>query len=214
MRSRATSSVPVAQSAISWRRPWCRVIARCGRLRADERGATATEFGIIALPFFAIICAVFELGYADFQNEMLANAVNDAGRAMLTGNLQTAGISTVQQFISAYLCQSSGRTLPSNFNCANLIVDVRPATTFVSGDTTNDFYKSTSNEFCPGQPGQIIVMRVAYPLPAILPVNLFSRTAGVVSDVPGLSGNYHILMGEALFQEENFAGTYTSPSGC
>lgn len=71
-----------------------------------------------------------------------------------------------------------------------------------------------SNTFCPGQPGQIVVLRVAYPLPAILPLNLFSRTVGVVSDVPKLSGSYHILMSSALFQEENYSGSYTSPSGC
>ncbi len=184
------------------------------RFGGDRRGATAVEFGLVVTPFLAVICAIFELGFANFQNEMLANAVNDASRAMLTGRLQTANVTTVQQFVSSYLCQSTGRTLPSNFNCSNLIVDVRPATTFAAGDTSNNFYKSTTNEFCPGQPGQIMVMRIAYPLPAIFPVNLFSRAAGVVTDVPNLSGRYHILMGEALFEEENYSGTYTSPSGC
>lgn len=55
---------------------------------------------------------------------------------------------------------------------------------------------------------------LAYPLPAILPLSLFSRTAGVVNDVPGLAGNYHILMGAAIFEEENYSGSYTSPPGC
>ena len=145
---------------------------------------------------------------------MLANAVTDASRAMLTGNLQTANVTTASQFVSTYLCQATNRTLPIYFNCANLIVDVRPATDFVSGDTSNDFYKSASNEFCPGQPGQIMVVRVAYPMPAIFPVNLFNRAAGVVTDVPNLTGRFHILSGTALFQEENYAGSYTSPQGC
>ena len=180
----------------------------------DQRGATAVEFGFIALPFLAVISAIFELGYANFQNEMLAYSVNTAARAMLTGSLQTSNVTTAQQFVSTYLCPATGRTLPLTFNCSNFIVDVRPATTFAAGDTTNDFYKSGSNEFCPGQPSQIMVMRVAYPLPAILPLNLFNRIAGVVSDVPNLAGNYHILMSAALFEEENYSGSYTSPSGC
>jgi Flp pilus assembly protein TadG len=184
------------------------------RFAADQRAATAVEFGLIALPFFAVLLAVFELGFADFQNEMLANGVDKAARAMLTGNLQTANISTVQGFKNAYLCAATGGALPGNFNCANLIVDVRPAASFAAGDTANDFYKSANNQFCPGQPGQIMVVRVAYPLPAIMPLNLFNRTAGVVNDVPGLAGNYHILMSAALFQEENYAGGYTSPAGC
>ncbi len=182
--------------------------------RRNQRGTTAVEFGLLALPFLAMICAVMELGYANFENEMLANAVSSAARAMLTGSLQAANVTTSQQFVSNYLCPSTGRKLPMNFNCSNLIVDVRPAANFAAGDTANDFYASTSNEFCPGQPGQIIVMRVAYPLPAIMPLNLFNRTVGVVNNVPGLTGYFHILMASALFEEENYSGAYTPPAGC
>ena len=184
----------------------------CG-FRANRSGATAIEFGLLALPFLAILCAVFELGYANFKNEMLGSAVETAARAMLTGNLQTANVTTSSQFVSNYMCPANS-FFSKNFKCSSLIIDVRPATTFAAGDTANDFYKSTSNKFCPGQPGQIIIVRVAYPLAAILPLNLFNRTAGVVNDVPNLSGNYHILMASALFQEENYSGSYTSPSGC
>ena len=184
------------------------------RFKRDRNGVAALEFGLIAAPFLAIICAIFELGFVNFQNEMLANAVNQAARAMLTGNLQTANVTTAQQFIAQYLCQSSNRTLPSNFDCSSLIVDVRAATSFTAGDMSNNIYKSGANQFCPGQPGQIVVMRVAYPMPAFLPLNLFNRTAGVVSDVPNHSGNYHILMGSALFEEENYSGSYTPPAGC
>lgn len=181
--------------------------------RADRSGATVVEFGMLALPFMAILCAIFELGYANFRNEMLGSAVETATRAMLTGSLQAANVTTKSQFISNYLCPANSLT-SKDFNCSLMIVDVRPASTFSAGDTTNNFYKSTSNKFCPGQPGQIIVVRVAYPLGAILPLNLFNRTAGVVNDVPNLTGNYHILMGSALFQEENYSGSYTSASGC
>ena len=190
--------------------------ARVGprRFGGDRRGATAVEFALIAMPFLAVICATFELGFANFQNDMLANAVSDAARAMLTGRMQTANVTTTSQFVSNYLCQAKNRTLPASFDCSKLIIDVRPATSFTAGNTANDFYKSGSTKFCPGQPGQVMVVRVAYPLPAILPVNLFSRTAGVVTDVPNQQGRYHILMGAALFQEENYAGGYTAPSGC
>ena len=166
------------------------------------------------MPFFAMIFAIFEVGYTNFENEMLSSSVNSAARAMLTGNLQTANVTTIQQFTAQYLCQATGRTLPTNFNCANLIIDVRPSASFAAGDTTNTFYKSATNKFCPGQPGQIMVIRVAYPLPAIFPLNLLGPSGGVVTDVPNLPGNYHIIMGAALFEEENYSGTYTSPAGC
>ena len=186
------------------------------RWRRDRSGATAIEFGLIGLPFLAIVCAIFEVAYVDFENEMLAAAVTKAARAMLTGQTQAANITTKTQFVSTYLCPTTGpRPLPSNFNCSNLIVDVRTASSFVNGDMSNDFYSTPlTNQFCPGAPGQIVVVRVAYPLAAIFPLNLFSRTSGVVNNVPGLTGWYHILMGEALFQEELYGSSYAAPAGC
>ena len=192
-----------------------RFLGRLICFRRDPRGVAAVEFGLLALPFLAILCAIFEIGFVDFENEMLSAAVTKAARAMLTGQTQGASVTTTAQFISTYLCPTSGpRLVPSNFNCANLIVDVRTATSFVSGDMANDFYKSAGNEFCPGAPGQIVVMRVAYPLRALFPLDLFNPKAGVVQDVPGQSGYFHILLGEALFQEENYTNSFTAPVGC
>ena len=185
------------------------------RVRKDRSGATIVEFALIAMPFLAIICAIFEIAYVNFENEMLSDAVTKASRSMLTGKTQIANISTAAQFITTYICPTTGgRVLPSNFNCSNLIVDVRPATSFVSGDVSNDFYKSASNKYCPGAPGQIVVLRIAYPLGAIFPLSLFNRNVGVVNDVPGMSGNFHILMSAALFQEETYSGSFTAPNGC
>ena len=79
---------------------------------------------------------------------------------------------------------------------------------------TNGFYKSGSQKYCPGQPGQVVVLRIAYPLPAILPLSLFNRFVGLANDVPGHSGYYHILMGSALFQEEPYTGAYQSLPTC
>ena len=190
-------------------------VCRSTRFSKDRRGVAAVEFGLLAMPFLALLCAIFEIGFVDFENELLSAAVTKAARAMLTGQTQGASITTAAQFVSTYLCPASGpRLLPPNFNCANLIVDVRTATSFVSGDMANDFYKSSANEFCPGAPGQIVVMRVAYPLRAIFPLDLFNPTTGVVSDVPGQSGFFHVLLGEALFQEENYTNSFTAPVGC
>ena len=140
--------------------------------------------------------------------------MNSAARQMLTGQLQANGVSTAASFVSTYLCPSSGtKKLPSNFDCSKLIVDVRPASSFTAADTTNAVYKQTT-KFCPGGPNQITLVRIIYPLPAILPVSLFNSSLGVVTDVPSQPGMYHILMGEALFQTENFAASYTPPAGC
>ena len=187
------------------------------RFARNRKGTTAVEFGLIAVPFLGVVCAIFEVGYVNFENELLQSSINTAARQMLTGQFQARStpITTAAQFVSNYLCQTTGtRTLPSNFNCANLVVDVRTAATFAAGDTTNDIYKSSTTTFCPAQPGQIVVLRVSYPLGAIFPLSLYNGTLGTVSDVPNLSGKYHILLAEALFREENYAASYTPPTGC
>jgi Flp pilus assembly protein TadG len=184
------------------------------RFRSDVGGATAVEFGIVSLPLFAVVLAIFELGYVNFESEMLAAAATQAARAMLTGQLQGAGVSSAQQFVTTYLCPSTGRTLPTSFDCSKIVVDVRTAASFPSADLSNDFYKGTDNEFCPGAPGSIVILRVAYPLPAIAPLNLFSPSAGVVDDVPGESGWHHILLGESVFVEEEYSDSFTPPAGC
>ena len=57
------------------------------RLREDRRGTTAVEFGFVALPLFAVIAAIFEVGYCDYQSEIVVcfQAVHSKHR--LTRNL-------------------------------------------------------------------------------------------------------------------------------
>ena len=145
---------------------------------------------------------------------MLQGAMNNAARQLLTGQAQLASISTATQFVQTYLCPTNGtQKVPSNFDCSKIVVDVRPASSFASADLTNTIYK-TATQFCPAAPNQVSVLRIVYPLPAIFPLSLFSSNLGVVTDVPSQPGPKHILMGIALFQTENFAASYSPPSGC
>lgn len=184
------------------------------RFKRDRRGVTAVEFGLVAMPLLATLCATFEVAYINIENEMLAAGVSSASRAMLTGTLQDSKVTSAAKFVSDYLCPPTGRLVPSNFDCSKLIVDVRSAASFVSGDLANNFYKSANNKFCPGAPGEIVVMRVAYPLKAIFPLSLMDRTVGLVNDVPGQPGWHHILMGATIFQAEAYTSNFTPPAGC
>lgn len=184
------------------------------RFRRDQTGVTAIEFSIVGFPFFAVLAAIFEIAFVHYQTELLTAAVSKAARSMLTGQTQASGISTASQFVDTYLCPASGRILPSNIDCSKLIVDVRAASSFTAGDMSSGIYKSSANKYCPGAPGQIMVIRVAYPLTAFLPMNLFNRTAGVVNDVPNQSGSFHILLGAALFQGENYETPFVPSAGC
>ena len=187
-------------------------------LRRDERGTTAVEFGLIAVPFFGLLLAVLQTGLYFFASEALDVAVQDAARNIYTGTAQTAGVATAAAFSSKYLCPTTGgRKLPSYIDCTQLIIDVRSASSFAATDTTSDIYNATT-QFCPGAPGDIVVVRVIYPLPVLIPVlgRTGSSSVGVLRTGMVNNGGWkQILLGTAVFQNEPYDGSsYVAPAGC
>jgi Flp pilus assembly protein TadG len=185
------------------------IIGLLQRFVRDVRGAYTVEFALCAVPFFGLICAFCETSYVYYETDSLQAAVSAAGRKVLTGNAQTGTATTAAAFTTQYLCPI---LQPAGFNCNNLIVDVRGAADFTSADTNNDFYLTTP-KYCLGLPGSIVVLRVAYPLPAILPLSIFG-SIGVVSNVPNVPGEYHLLFAADTFKTEPYQGTYTPPATC
>lgn len=55
------------------------------RLRRNERGATAVEFGLIAPAFFVVAWGTVELGLLLLATSLLEGSVREAARAGLTG---------------------------------------------------------------------------------------------------------------------------------
>lgn len=187
---------------------WLRRFARA------DRGTSAIEFGLLAVPFFGLICGFFEITYVSYAGEALQAAVSKASRQVLTGQIQVQNVSTASSFVSNYLCPTNGtRILPSYMDCTKLIVDVRTAADFTTADMTNTFYTQPL-KYCLGQPSTIVVLRVIYPLNTIFPLSIYNQYIGLANNVPNNSGWKHILMGTAAFKTEPYAGTYTSPAGC
>ena len=94
---------------------------------------------------------------------------------------------------------------------------------FTTLDTANDFYAANATrQFCPGAPGSITIVRVAYPMPVYLPTLVATPnnsvgvlTAGQYQGVPGTTGYTHLLLATSVFQSEPYTnGTYTPPPGC
>ena len=217
------STLKICDACARSKRP--RGLSRLGRLfqhfGRDRRGATAVEFGLVAIPFLGLLLATFEIGFVFFANEGLAAATQDAARNMKTGTAQQANITTADQFRTTYLCPATGtRVLPSFIDCSKLIIDVRAATSFASVDTTDTFYLNPkTTEFCPAGPSSIMVVRVVYPMPVMLPVigyltaGVFGQiTTGLVNNVPSNAGWKHLLMGTAVFQTEPYPGTSFNPT--
>ena len=61
------------------------------RFKKNEDGATAIEFALVALPFFALIFGIMELAVVFFINSALVQATSEAGRILRVGNFQACG---------------------------------------------------------------------------------------------------------------------------
>ena len=93
-----------------------------GRLRRDEEGVTAIEFGIIAAPFLLLIVALLETALVHMTTLDLENAVRDASRQIRTGQAQVANLTATQ--FKDLLCDNT--VLISDCKTtSDLVVDVR-----------------------------------------------------------------------------------------
>lgn len=87
------------------RRPRLRLLlARFGRA---ERGATAVEFGLIALPFTALMFMILEIALVFLVSTSLENATERAARTIRTGEFQVAGAVTKDDF-KGLVCANLG----------------------------------------------------------------------------------------------------------
>lgn len=156
--------------------------SRLSRFLSGEDGATAVEFGFVGIPFFYLLCVIFETGLMLFTEYTLENGTAQAARLIRTGQAQTAGL-TASQFKSE-ICEKI-----VFLDCASkLYIDVRRYPDFESvsapGSITTDGSGnkeisdeiSVSAQFDPGGPEDIIVVRAYYDWKLLVP------------GIPGMSG--------------------------
>jgi len=210
-----TSSLPRRVADCAWLKE------RAARFLRSEGGATAVEFALVGVPFLGLLAAIFETALVFFANQGLESAVTNAARTILTGQVQgDAQITSWQQFRDQMICNPTApmqRSLPSFIDCSKIIVDVRPASSFSSADTSNDLL-SISPEYCTGGPGDIVVVRALYPMPVYFSILESVRPGEVSVNRAGQTyygtGFVHPVEGTAAFRNEPFPG-YTGPSaGC
>src|SRR5687768_17237590 len=85
---------------------------------ADERGTTAIEFAILGIPFFALLAAILETSYVFLASQILDTAVQDAGRQIRTGQVESSDTYGVSDFRAA-ICSG----LFGLFDCDKLLIN-------------------------------------------------------------------------------------------
>jgi Flp pilus assembly protein TadG len=167
-------------------------------LARDRRGVTAIEFGFAAVPLFALMIASLQVTLAFFAQQNLETASGAAVRKLMTGSVQNAGMTQAQ--FKALVCTK----LPAFMKCANLMVDVRVATSFSAANTapptiTFDSSGNPTNSwsYAPGGPGQITIAKVMY---------IWDVQKGPLGfDISTMSSSKRLLIATSVFKTEKFA---------
>lgn len=200
-----------------------RLAALVRKFRRADDGVTAVEFALVSVPFLGLLFAIFETAFVFFAVQGVEAAVNDAARMVMTGQVQYAsGIASAADFKDKIICNPTAprkRILPSFINCSDLILDVRKASTFGSANMAMDFLTNPSETYCSGSGGDIVIIRLVYPMPVYLSIlGMTSMSvSGMSENTSGQTkfggGMKHMLMGTSAFRNEPFPdGTRIVPS--
>jgi Flp pilus assembly protein TadG len=164
------------------------------RLAREEDGTAAVEFGLVALPFLALVFAIIETALVFFANQVLETAASESARLIMTGQAQTQGL-TKETFKTQVCAKVYGL-----FDCnGGVYVDVQKYDSFgsVSLDkpVDSDGNLDTSGfKFAPGGPSDIVVVRLVYQWPVFVSLLGLSNMAN----------NNRLMMATAAFRNEPY----------
>ena len=172
--------------------PWCR----------HEGGSAATEFAVIAAPFFTVLIAIFETTLVFFAGSTLENAVNDASRTIRTGQAQVTSMSAAD--FKLMICDSVDALLSCD---DNLVVDVRAFDQFEDVSfpppLTEAGEINQATQFEPGGAGDVVLVRVFYSWPIITP--LLGET------LSNMAGARRLVSASTAFRNEPFEELLANP---
>jgi Flp pilus assembly protein TadG len=183
------------------RRLFAPAIARGRGFAHDERGVTAVEFGLLALPFFTLIFAIIETAMMFFAQQVLDSAVEDASRMIKTGRAQTAtyDLTAFRNYVCGYTFNL--------FNCSNIILRVDTISTFAAvtiqptiqncGLTTCTW--AVTDSYNPGFGRNIIQISAYYRWPLLVVLPYFN--------LKNQPDNYRLITAIRVFRNEPFSST-------
>jgi Flp pilus assembly protein TadG len=165
------------------------------RFCRNRRGSAAVEFALVAPVFFALLFAIIETAIVFFAGQVLETVTQDSARMIMTGQAQTTGYS--QSDFKTYVC---GRVIVL-FDCVNGIsIDVQSYSAFSSVSISNPIDSGKNfvppNNYSPGGPGDIVVVRLFYQWPLIV--------TGLGYNIANLTGSKRLLSATAAFRNEPY----------
>jgi Flp pilus assembly protein TadG len=165
------------------------------RFRRNRRGSAAVEFALVAPIFFAVLFAIIELALVFFASQILETVTQDTSRLIMTGQAQNA--SYTQASFKDAVCAK----LTVMFDCVNGVsIDVQSYKAFSAVNIADPIDAGKNfvppNNYLPGGPGDIVVVRLFYKWPLFV--------TGLGFNPANIAGNKRLLTATAAFQNEPY----------
>jgi Flp pilus assembly protein TadG len=165
------------------------------RFRRNRRGSAAVEFALVAPVFFAVLFAIIELALVFFASQILETVTQDTSRLIMTGQAQNA--SYTQASFKDAVCAK----LTVMFDCVNGVsIDVQSYKAFSAVNIADPIDAGKNfvppNNYLPGGPGDIVVVRLFYKWPLFV--------TGLGFNPANIAGNKRLLTATAAFQNEPY----------
>jgi Flp pilus assembly protein TadG len=181
-------------------------MAQGRRFARDERGVTAVEFGILAIPFFTIILATMQTALVYFAAQVLDSALEDATRLVRTGQAQNGTTYGSTTALRDYMC---GYTFNLFGDCSQIKLDVTVISNFDS--ITSDPIETCNTDplagpltctlatppaYNGGAKQQIVQVRAYYRYPLVIVLPYFN--------LKNQPDNYRLIGALRVFKNEPF----------
>ena len=185
------------------------------RFRADRRGAVAVEFSLVAIPFIALLFAIFQTMLVLFTGQMLDTALQDSTRLIMTGQAQTmsaANFATGPNGLCSRVAALFNCT--AAYNAGTLQIDIRTPSSFanavltpptISGNSLNWGTPNGQPLYSNPGPGQIVIVRAALlqPIYMSFPATFLGSNWDSGLKSAG-SSTSHLLLSTVAFVTEPF----------
>lgn len=193
--------------------------ALLGRALGDTRGATAIEFGLVCLPFLALLGATIQVAFVIWAAQNFDFAFQKAARSLFTGqfqqnNSQSGTSAALLAALQANMCGSGASATPVLFNCSAVRIDISVGASSGSSfngsaapapiePTTRDWATGFGTHYACAAPGQIVIATAAVKFPIIFGL----LNAGLSNFADGSK----LLESTAVFRTEPYAAASRSP---
>jgi len=174
-----------------------RTMLLLSRFKRSQGGATVVEFAMVALPFFMLLYAIFDVALIFFAQSTLENGIMAAARQIRTGQAQSDGMNAAQ--FRTLVCDEISMLLSCD---AALGLDVRTYGGFGSAQFSpaldDSGNLSGSMSFDPGSAGDVVVIRAFYTWPMLTPT--------VGTNFVNMAGGHRLLEASTAFRNEPYSG--------